>query len=52
LPDIKFVKDFKGQEAKKLVAKCPMNVFDIEDSGTSLSSTSLHQAAVFFSLSL
>jgi len=33
LPDIKFVKDFKGQEAKKLVAKCPMNVFDIEDSG-------------------
>jgi NAD-dependent dihydropyrimidine dehydrogenase PreA subunit len=27
------------------VAKCPMNVFDIEDSGTSLSSTSLHQAA-------
>jgi len=32
LPEIKIVKPLKGQEAKELVKKCPMKVFDIEDS--------------------
>jgi len=32
LPSISFPEKMKGKEAKELVAMCPMNVFDIEDS--------------------
>jgi len=31
LPEIKFNEDIVGELADELVAKCPMNVFDIED---------------------
>eukprot|EP00461_Guttulinopsis_vulgaris_P001424 UN01424 len=30
-PAVTFVEDFLGEDAQKLVATCPMNVFDIED---------------------
>jgi DNA-directed RNA polymerase I and III subunit RPAC1 len=33
LPDISFNQDIVGEEAVELKAKCPMNVFDIEDTG-------------------
>lgn len=33
LPDISLKEDIIGEDAKELKAKCPMNVFDIEDSG-------------------
>lgn len=33
LPDITLNEVIKGEDAKELKAKCPMNVFDIEDSG-------------------
>lgn len=33
LPDIALKEEIKGEEAKELKNKCPMNVFDIEDSG-------------------
>lgn len=31
LPEITFLQPVKGEEAKQLKKKCPMNVFDIED---------------------
>lgn len=34
MPDIKIVKPFYDEEAKKLVKLCPANVFDIEDFGS------------------
>jgi DNA-directed RNA polymerases I and III subunit RPAC1 len=33
LPDITLKEDIIGEEAEELKSKCPMNVFDIEDSG-------------------
>lgn len=33
LPDISLNEEITGEDAKELKAKCPMNVFDIEDSG-------------------
>jgi len=33
LPEITLLEAFKGKMAKELVKKCPMKVFDIEDSG-------------------
>jgi DNA-directed RNA polymerase I and III subunit RPAC1 len=34
MPEIKFVEPFYNEEAEKLKATCPMNVFDIEDLGS------------------
>eukprot|EP00698_Gefionella_okellyi_P005001 TRINITY_DN14602_c0_g1_i1.p1 TRINITY_DN14602_c0_g1~~TRINITY_DN14602_c0_g1_i1.p1 ORF type:complete len:332 (+),score=67.77 TRINITY_DN14602_c0_g1_i1:25-1020(+) len=31
LPDVRFVEEFRDAEADRIVAKCPMKVFDIED---------------------
>lgn len=31
LPHIEFTEEIKGADAEELKAKCPMNVFDIED---------------------
>ncbi|XP_008797750.2 DNA-directed RNA polymerases I and III subunit rpac1 [Phoenix dactylifera] len=33
LPEVVLLKDIKGDDAEKLVKKCPVNVFDIEDLG-------------------
>ncbi|XP_078171045.1 RNA polymerase I subunit 43 [Carex rostrata] len=33
LPEVILLKEIKGEEAKKLVKKCPVKVFDIEDLG-------------------
>ncbi|KAK8955080.1 hypothetical protein KSP39_PZI001922 [Platanthera zijinensis] len=33
LPEVLLLKEFKGNDAEKLVKKCPVNVFDIEDVG-------------------
>ena len=33
IPEILFNEEIKGDDAKELKAKCPMNVFDIEESG-------------------
>lgn len=33
LPEINFSEDIEGEDAQELKAKCPMNVFDIEESG-------------------
>ncbi|CAI7751511.1 unnamed protein product, partial [Closterium sp. NIES-54] len=34
LPEVVFRKAVEGEMAEQLVAKCPMNVFDIEDMGS------------------
>lgn len=39
LPSITIKQDFVGTEAEELVARCPLNVFDIEDMGSSSSSS-------------
>jgi DNA-directed RNA polymerase I and III subunit RPAC1 len=33
MPEITFTEKVKGKAAKELVNRCPLNVFDIEDSG-------------------
>lgn len=33
LPEVLLLKEFKGNDAEKLVKKCPVSVFDIEDVG-------------------
>ena len=40
MPEIHITKDFTGEEAKKLVKKCPLDVFDIEDIGGAYLSSS------------
>ncbi|GJP74806.1 hypothetical protein CLOP_g5340, partial [Closterium sp. NIES-67] len=44
LPEVVFRKPVEGQMAEQLVAKCPMNVFDIEDMGDGIQRASAPRA--------